>query len=65
MKERVTGLEVILTDLLGREILKEEYKNPDQQLNLRYHLDDLPNGIYMMQFRSGDQRVMKKIILAR
>ena len=65
MKERVEELHILVMDLLGRQIISENYSYPGQEFSKQFDLNDLPNGIYMMQFRTGNQRVMKKIILAR
>ena len=65
MKENVANLEIVLMDMLGREILREDYPYPGQKFSHNFWLNDHPNGVYMMQFRSGNQKITKKIILAR
>jgi hypothetical protein len=65
MREDVEQLNILVLDLIGREIISEKYNYPGQQFSRQFNLNDLSNGIYLMEFRSGDQRIMKKIILAR
>ena len=65
MREDVEQLNILVLDLLGREIISEKYDYPGKEFKRQFNLNDLNNGIYLMEFRSGDQRIMKKIILAR
>ena len=65
MKEGAEQIHILVTDLLGREVLRDHINHPGQEFRRQYDLKDLPNGVYLMQFRTGHQREMKKIILSR
>lgn len=63
--EEVDILEISLLDMVGREILTEFYPDPGYSFRQYFDLNELPNGIYLMKLTSGNQSIMKKIILAR
>ena len=64
MREEAS-LDISLLDMTGRKIFAESYASPGLSFNQYFELGDLPNGVYLMRFSSGNQSVMKKVILAR
>jgi hypothetical protein len=65
MKESVTRLELGLMDLAGRELQKEIIEHPGSDYTGQFDISHLPNGIYLMKFATGNQTLVKKVILAR
>ncbi len=65
MREDVEKLQVTLTDLFGKQILREQYIRPGSSFTRYYQLDDLPSGIYLMRIESGYQNVIRKIVITR
>ncbi len=64
MKEE-NALNISLLDMTGRQIFTESYASPGLSFSQYFELGDLPNGVYVMKFSSGNQSIMKKVILAR
>jgi hypothetical protein len=65
MKNEVEKLEISLLDLTGRQLFAESYPSSGPAFRTYFNLNDLPNGIYLMKFTSGNQSLIKKVILAR
>jgi hypothetical protein len=65
MNEAVEELKIILFDMVGKEILVETYDSPELSFRRYFDLNGLANGVYLMKFSTGQQSVMKKVILAR
>lgn len=60
--EKSQQSELILTDVLGKEVAREEvspYGENDRELNLSH----LPKGIYLAQLRIGEKMQVQKLIL--
>lgn len=54
-------IEIRLISIIGKEIVKEKYDFPLHKTILK--LNDVPNGIYIMQIKTDDQQVIAKKIL--
>ena len=65
MKESIDELQVVLVNLTGRELMAKKYPHPGDTFAEQFDLSDLPNGVYLMKFSSGNQTVVRKVILAR
>jgi hypothetical protein len=65
MKREVNEMEIRVFDLVGKEMMRETIMNPDPYFRQEFDFSQLREGIYLMQFRSGDQRLTRKLILAR
>jgi len=61
----VEELRVSVMDMMGRQILHETYGYPGQDFSHQFYLNELPAGVYLIQFTAGNQRIMKKIVLTR
>ncbi|MBP7810045.1 MAG: SBBP repeat-containing protein [Bacteroidia bacterium] len=66
LKEEVNGGELIVTDVIGKEILKQEIKNGTQQIELNINT----KGLYFVRLESdpekngaGGKRMVKKIVV--
>jgi hypothetical protein len=65
MKESVAELQVDIMDLTGRELLSERFNYPDEAFTEQFDISHLPNGVYLIKFTTGDQTIVRKVILAR
>lgn len=59
LKEELNGGELIVTDVMGREIFKEELKRATQQIELNINV----KGLYFMRLDSEGKRMTKKIVV--
>jgi hypothetical protein len=50
---------------MGKHLFTETHDRPGPGFSRNYDLNHLPNGVYMMKFTSGEQSVMKKLIITR
>lgn len=56
--------EIRLISIIGKEIVKEQYDFPLHKATLK--LNDVPNGIYIMQIKTEDQQtIAKKLLVSR
>ncbi|MFC2099020.1 T9SS type A sorting domain-containing protein, partial [Bacteroidota bacterium] len=58
-------LGITLLDMVGRQVFTESYTSVGLRFDRQLDLGELPNGVYIMMFTSGQQSLMKKVILAR
>jgi hypothetical protein len=65
LKQEVDNLQVGFYNMMGQEILQESFNSPARDFSQYFNLEHLPNGVYLVKFSSGNQSVMKKIVLAR
>jgi hypothetical protein len=65
LKNEVDEMEFTLFDMVGKEIFRESYRPDGLSFSQYFDLNGLPNGIYLMKVSSGNQSLMKKVILAR
>lgn len=61
----VDALDITLYNLTGQQIFRESFNSPERDFNQYFNLDYLPNGVYLMKLSSGQQSIMKKVILSR
>lgn len=62
--EEASFLELRMVNITGREIIKKSFDSPQHKTVVR--LFDVPNGIYIMQIKTGDQRLIaKKVSVSR
>lgn len=61
-----TGIaEVCLFDLTGRVVRKTEYQIAEGPNNLSLEVQDVPEGMYLVQVKMGDGRSLEKIIISK
>ena len=65
MKEEVAQLEIGLYDMVGKALMKEIYNEPGNTFDQTYDLKYLETGIYFFRIKSGNQTVIRKVVLAR
>lgn len=62
--ETKTFVELRLVSITGKEIIKEKYDFPKHKTIL--HLQDVPNGIYILQIKTDNQlTIAKKIMISK
>ena len=56
--------EIRLTNITGKQVLLKEYKFPTHKTQLQ--LDDIPNGMYLIQIKSSDNKTLvKKLMVSK
>ncbi len=56
--------EIRFNDITGKEVIKEVYDFPVQKAVVQ--VNDLPNGIYIVQIKTGENRLIaKKLMVSR
>jgi hypothetical protein len=65
LKQEVEEMEFTLFDMVGKEVLRETYRPEGLSFSQYFDLNGLPNGVYLLRLSSGEQSLMKKVVLAR
>lgn len=56
--------EIRLTNITGKQVLLKKYTIPTYKVRLQ--LNDIPNGIYLVQIKSGNNKmVVKKLMVSK
>ena len=62
--ETKSFVEIRLISIVGKEVVKEQYDFPIHKTTLK--LNEVPNGIYILQIKTDDQNtIAKKILVSR
>lgn len=56
--------EITISNIAGQKVLNKEYEFPVQEIKLQ--LSDMPNGIYLVQVKTTDNKyIVKKLIVSK
>lgn len=53
--------EIRLTNITGKQVLKKKYDFPTHKTQLQLH--DIPNGVYLIQVKTSDNKTLVKKLL--
>jgi hypothetical protein len=59
--EETSDVEILVYDLLGRKIVKKNYKNLSNNFDERIDLQDVAGGIYILSVKRGNKVSSHKI----
>ncbi len=65
MKRAVDELSIELVDMVGKLLLRENYSLAGNSFEESFNLSEYPNGVYFFRIHSGNQMIVKKVMLAR
>jgi hypothetical protein len=61
--EKVDDLEITVTDMMGRQLRKYNYKNTTGDFRTSIDLSDQPKGMYFVQLITDNGRLIRKLVL--
>lgn len=64
-KSGIEKLNMVLTDISGKVILSEYYKNLNGNNTRHYNLGEFPPGVYLLHLNTGGRSAVRKIVKCR
>jgi len=61
-RQPVGNLNIVITDLAGRQIFSRDISNTGKYFNEQFNIDNQTAGLYMVVIIADDQRIVKKLL---